>query len=242
MLPKLSIPKFDLILPSTGKKISLRPYLVKEQKILLMAQFSEDENEIVSSIKQIINNCLLTEGIDVETLPLFDIEYLFLKLRAKSVGEQIELSYKCTSMNDQKPCNGIFNHTFNIEELEIKKTVENNNVIILDEKNKIGIELKFPTYETFTKYNKLKDVSNLDKILNLVKECTKSVFSGDDIISDFNDQEFNEWVETLSDEQFTKIIKFFETIPKLNYEIDFKCPKCNASEKIVLSNLTDFFV
>ena len=246
-LPQLHVPTFAISLPSTGQNVKLRPYLVKEQKILLMAQQSEEENEIVSAIKQTITNCLVNNDLDIGKLPVFDIEYIFLKLRSKSVGESIDLVYTCGQTKSDPAgtadvvCGGKFKHRLDIDILEVKKNPENNRVIQLDQS--IGMTLKFPTYEIFTKYKLLStDIQNnsIDAIFGLIGECTENIFTGEQVYEEYTKEELANFIGDMNDTQFKQIVKFFDTLPKLDYTVNFLCPKCGYSEKIVLQSLVDF--
>ena len=243
MLPVLSVPVFDVNLPSNGKKIQIRPYLVKEQKILLMAQFSDSEMDVFSAIKTVLESCIVTPGIDVGKLPRFDVEYLFLKLRSKSVSELIELSYKCMNTVNDKECGGSFKHTLDVEKLTVPviRDKKNGTITLTPE---VGIKVKYPSFEVLEKYSSViseEGRTELDKVFSLIYECTENVYTKDEVFTEFGETEFVTWMETLSDKQFSKIMEFFDHIPKLHYEIPFKCPVCGYEEKIELSSLADFF-
>jgi hypothetical protein len=254
-LPKLPIPKYDVILPSTGKKIAVRPYLAKEQIILLMAQESNDRSDIISAIKQVVNNCILDDSVDIDSLPSFDVEYLFLKLRGISVNQQIELTFSCTKEIKGKKCTGTFDHVIQIENLDVdKKVKKGDNVIkLVDDFSMI---MKYPTFDILESNAKFfqglleseEEQSKKDRLFgtsfNIIYDCTESIVKGNeiyDVHNDYTKEEFGEFLEGMTDEVFEKVLGFFDSMPKLNYVIEFKCPKCGAEESIVLNSLPDFF-
>lgn len=254
-LPKLPIPKYDVILPSTGKKIAVRPYLAKEQIILLLAQESNERSDIISAIKQVVNNCVLDENVNIESLPSFDIEYLFLKLRGISVNQQIELTFSCTKEIKEKKCTGTFDHVIDINNLDIdKKPKKGDNVIKLVDD--FSMVMKYPTFdilESNAKFfqNLIEDETENNKkdklfgtSFNIIYDCTESIIKGNeiyDVQNDYTKEEFAEFLEGMTDDVFEKVLNFFDAMPKLNYTISFKCPKCGAEEDIVLNSLPDFF-
>ena len=229
-LPKVATPKYSLKLPSDGRMIQYRPFLVKEEKILLMAVESENEKEIIEAVKTIIGNCLETEGVDINDLPVFDIEYLFLNLRSKSVGETVKLKLKC------EKCENECLVGVNLSEVDITKTEGHDTKIQLT--NEIGIIMKYPTFGIA----ETPDVkSNPIKVVNL---CIDKIYDSKSVYGakDSTDEELDEFIDSLSHEQFQKIQGFFETMPKMKKEIKFKCDKCEDDNSIVVESLQDFFV
>jgi hypothetical protein len=194
-----------------------------------------------------VQRCVLTEGINVAELPRVDVEYLFVKLRAKSVGEKIELQYRCMNKKeDGSQCNGVFKHVIDADKLTVDIPDKNKNVIQLTPN--LGITLKYPTFNMLEKFSAIiaqqaEKESGLDlsNVFAMIYECTKNIFTKDEVYSDFTKEEFIEFIESLNDEQFSKIMEFFQSLPKLRYEIQFKCPVCGYEEPIVLTTLTDFF-
>lgn len=242
-LPKIDVPTYDLTLPLLKKKVKYRPFLVKEEKLLLMAMESGEEKDVVNTIKQIINNCCLTE-IDVDTLPILDLEYFFLNLRAKSVGEISELQYKCNNTvkddaGEEKRCNNVVKFELNINEIEPVIEKEHNNKIEFSDK--MGIVMKYPNFKIV---ENLEDTSEVETLMNVVGNCIDFIYDEDNIYykKDIQKEELNEFIENMTREQFAKVQKFFETMPKLKKEINFKCNKCGYSENIMVEGLQNFFV
>ena len=228
-LPKVATPKYNLKLPSNGKTIKYRPFLVKEEKILLMAVESEDEKEITNAISVIINNCV-DDDIDIDELAVFDIEFLFLNLRSKSVGESVKLKLPCKHCENEE-CNV----SINLSEIEVQHTEGHDTKIQLTDE--IGIIMKYPSFGIAGIDNISKDPL---KIVNLCVDQiydTKSVYHS----KDSSEEELTEFIESLNQEQFLKIQNFFETMPKLKKEVKYICPKCEKENSVVMEKLQDFF-
>ena len=239
-LPKLDLPSYELTLPSNQKKIRFRPFLVKEEKILLMAMESSKDDEILAAIKQIINNCCI-DNINIDDLPLFDLEYFFLNLRARSVSEMIDARFKCNNKVEDKECGHILQTQINLLEINMEKDSNHTNKIQLSKD--IGIQLKYP------KISLMESLKNIDK-KDLVKLTFDFIIDSIDFIYDKENvyyaketdkTELLAFVESLSSEQFNKIEKFFDTIPKLRKVIQKKCEKCGFDHEIVLEGLQSFF-
>lgn len=244
MLPKLDVPIYEFKMISNNKTIRFRPFLVKEQKLLLMTSQSDDMKETLSTVRQIINNCVIDE-IDVNSIPTFDLEYLFLNLRARSIGEVVNLSYKCNNTvtkDDGKTdvCNSI--EKFDINLLEIKPNIvkEHNKKIELN--SKMGIVMKYPTFETLA--NIQPDKSETENLIDLITECIDYVYDADQIYKakDSTKEELIEFIENLQQNQLEKLQYFFDTAPKLKHEITFKCKKCSYEEVIPVEGLQNFFI
>lgn len=244
MLPKLDVPIYDLMLPLTEKKVRYRPFLVKEEKLLLMAMESDDDKTVVDTIKQIINNCCLDE-IDIDALPILDLEYFFLNLRARSVGEVVELQYKCN--NKTKPENSDFELpcgnlvSFNLNLLEVKPELNPNhtNKIVLNEK--LGMVMKYPNFKLF---EKIENTSEVEGIIKFIFECVDYVYDDQNLYyrKDITDEELQEFIESLTREQFAKVQNFFETLPKIKKTLHFNCGKCGHQEDFDVEGLQNFFV
>ena len=228
---------------SNGKTIKFRPFLVKEQKLLLMANQSEDMKETLNSIKQIVKNCVI-DDIDVDEIPTFDLEYLFLNLRARSVNDVVNLSYKCNNIitkenGEDTPCNSI--EKFDINLLDIKPILnpEHNKKIELN--SKLGIMMKYPTFETLTN---LQNKSDTDNLIELLIECIDYIYDENQIYKskDSSKEELIEFIDNLQQKDMEKVQTFFNTVPKLTHEITFKCKKCNYEEKIPIEGLQNFFL
>jgi hypothetical protein len=244
MLPKLDIPIYELTLISSGKKIRFRPFLVKEQKLLLMISQGEDNNsETVNVVKQILKNCVV-DDINIDDLPTFDLEYLFLNLRARSVNEIVELRYKCNNIvkdekNEDKQCDSF--EKFEIKLLDIKPTKGegHNNKIQLSEN--MGIVMKYPTFEMITK---LEGKSEEAILMDLFTDCIDYVYDADNIYKakDTPKEELVEFIDSMQQKDLEKIQNFFATAPKIKHTIEFKCKKCEYQENIPVEGLQSFFI
>ena len=236
-LPKLNTPTYELTLPSSNRKVKYRPFLVKEEKILLIAMESEDEKEMQNAVKQILKNCILTRGISVDKLAVFDIEYLFLNIRGKSVGEEITLNIVCP--DDEKTEVEV---AVNVEDVKIQKSDKHDPVIQLNDQ--VGIVMKYPSMEMFVKNNITGDnTQKVDTIFDMTIDCISQVVEGEDVLEakSFSKKEMLEFVETFDTQQFQKIQDFFETMPKLSHKIKVLNPKTNVKSEVVIEGLSSFF-
>lgn len=248
-LPKIDLPIFELKLVSVPKPVKFRPFLVKEEKLLLMALQTNEEETIFKTIKQIINNCLVDE-VDIDTLPIFDIEYMFLNIRARSVGEEIETYFICRNVTGQEKneegvevdveCKNMMPVNVNI--LNIKPPINDlpTKIYITD---KIGIELKFPTLKTYKPVSDMVTSENNEKVFDMIYECADYVFdqNGMYYINETPKEEFIQFLESLTQEQFDKITMFFEKLPKMSYKTEHTCDKCGFQHNLIMEGLTDFF-
>ena len=234
-LPNIVTPEFTTTIPSTNQPIAFRPFLVKEEKILLMAQEGKDEEEIRKAVYNILKSCVLTP-IEIEKLPMFDIEWLFLQLRMKSVGEVIKLYIKHA---ENKECNHNNEYSFNLEKVKVDFPEDHSKIIQL--KDGVGIEMNYPSLELFDMKVDYQNLS-MDNIFKLINKCITNIFDKDQVYNDFTEEELNEFINKLSKEQFQKIIDFFNTMPKLRHKLEFKCSKCGQTVKHELNGLTDFFL
>jgi hypothetical protein len=244
-LPQINTPTFELTLPSTGEKVRYRPFLVKEQKILLMALESKESSEMLRAIKQIITNCCLTEGIKVEELPMFDLEYFFMRLRAKSIGEVIELNlnhFENTNRSMEK-CEHATKYKLNLMEVEVEKDPEHTNKIIIDEEKQIGIVLKYPTIVLADKMQKADSKNQMEVIIEVVCQCIDYIFDAENTYpaSESTKQELQDFINNLGQEQFAKVNAFFSTMPKLSHKINWRCEKCSTDDHITLEGMASFF-
>ena len=242
MLPKIDVPIYEITLPLLEKTIKIRPFLVKEEKILMMAMESNDDNSILLAIKQIANNCCI-EDIDIESLPIVDLEYLFLQLRARSVGEIIDLQYKCNNdvKNDSEEthkCGNLIKMSFNA--LEITPTVKKINKKIQLTK-KLGVVMKYPDFHLV---EKLKGLNEVDTVTKTIVNCIEYIYDEENVYytKDVKEVEIIDFIDSLSKEQFSLIQDFLNDMPKLTKNIDFKCDKCGYEENLVLEGLQSFFV
>jgi len=236
-LPKIVAPTYTLELPSTGQEISYRPFLVKEEKVLVIALESEDNKQITNAIKTVIKNCISTKGIKVETLPTFDIEYLFLNIRGKSVGEEIEVNVICPDDEvTQVPV------TIDLDDIQVQKSDEHTNKIKLDDT--LMMEMKYPSLDEFIKNNfDFNDENSMDQSFNLIASCVNNIFSEDEVwaAEDCTKKEIKEFLEQMNSAQFKDIEKFFETMPKLSHTIKVTNPNTKVESDVVLEGLASFF-
>jgi hypothetical protein len=236
-LPKIAAPTYTLELPSTGQEINYRPFLVKEEKVLVIALESEENKQITNAIKTVIKNCILTKGIKVETLPTFDIEYLFLNIRGKSVGEEIEVNVICPDDEvTQVPV------TIDLDDIQVQKNDEHTNKIKLDDT--LMMEMKYPSLDEFIKNNfDFNDENSMDQSFNLIASCVSNIFSEDEVwaAEDCTKKELKEFLEQMNSAQFKDIEKFFETMPKLSHKIKVTNPKTKVESEVVLEGLASFF-
>lgn len=238
-LPKITTPQYELILPSTGKTIKYRPFLVKEEKVLILALESQDVNQITNAIKQILKDCIISRGIKVEELPTFDIEYIFLNVRGKSVGESIDLIVTCSDDGETQVPVKIY-----IDEIEVQKDPEHRSEIKLD--NNLVLKMKYPSLNEFIKNNfdfSSNNISTIDKSLDVIASCIDSVYTEEEIWSakDCTKKELTNWIETLTSYQFQEVEKFFNTMPKLSHTFKVKNPKTEVESEVTLEGLSDFF-
>jgi hypothetical protein len=244
MLPKVDVPLYEITLPLMKKKVKFRPFLVKEEKILLMAAESDDQNAVILAIKQIITNCLVTK-IDVDDLPIMDFEYLFLHLRARSVGETIDLQYKCNNDinegGEERKCNHLVKLSFNA--LEIEPEINSNEVNKIELTPKLGIVLKYPTFGSIDDLTEKKNVSATELVLKTIISSIDYIYDDESLYyaKDTPKEELVDFVDSLTREQFSQIQNFFENIPKLKKKLDFNCGKCGYSDTIEIEGIQSFF-
>jgi hypothetical protein len=237
-LPKIDLPVYEVFIPSLDRNVQFRPFIVKEEKILLIALESNDFNTILTATKQVIQNCILSEGIDVDDLPLNEIELLFLNLRARSMGETIELNYVCENMIDDKKCKGQVNVVVDLLKVSIENKQVKNTINLT---NEVGIKLKFPTINVSGIINN-KD-SGLDETIELIEKCTEYLFDSEQVYkpSEMAAGEFKEFITNLTQNQYLMIQEFFSDIPKVQYSTKATCTKCKKDHDIFLEGLLDFF-
>ena len=238
-LPTIATPTYELILPSTGKKVKYRPFLVKEEKLLILALDSKDQMEITNSVKDVLKKCVLTRGIKIDDLPTFDIEYLFLNIRAKSVGEDINLVVTCP--DDKKTEVPV---TIYVDEIEVIKSKEHKKDITLDKD--MTLRMKYPSLNQFIENNfDVEDnpQTTVSKTFQLVADCMETVFTKEDAwdSNDYSPEERMQFIEQLSSKQFKEVEKFFATMPKLSHTIEVTNPNTKKKSSIVLEGLADFF-
>jgi hypothetical protein len=237
-LPKISTPSYHLTLPSTGKEIKYRPFLVREEKLLVLALESEDTKQITEAIKTVIKSCIETRGVKVETLPTFDIEYLFLNIRGKSVGEEIEVNIICPDDGETT-----VHVKINVDEIEVKKFDGHDKKIKIDDN--IMLEMKYPSLDQFIKNNfDFSAANDMDQAFDLISSCIDTIYTEDEVwsTSDVTKKEITEFLDQMNSLQFKKIETFFETMPKLSHKITVTNPKTKVENEVVLEGLSSFFV
>ena len=236
-LPTIATPTYELELPSTGKKVKYRPFLVKEEKLLVLALETESTKDITTAIKNVLKNCIQTRGIKVENLPTFDIEYLFLNIRGKSVGEDIEVNLICPDDDvTQVPT------TINIDDIQIQKDEKHTTKIKLDDS--LMMEMRYPSLDQFIRSNfDFTDDSNVDQSFDLIAACIDKIYNEEEVwsTSDCTKKEVRDFLEQMNSMQFKEIEKFFETMPKLSHSIKIKNPKTKVESTVVLEGLSSFF-
>jgi hypothetical protein len=237
MLPKIATPTYELELPSTGQTIKYRPFLVKEEKLLVIALESEDTKQITTAIKTVIKNCIETKGIKVESLPTFDIEYLFLNIRAKSVGEEIDVNIICP--DDEETTVSV---KINVDEIEVKKNPEHTSKIKLDDT--LMMEMKYPSLDEFIKNNfDMSNKNTLDQSFELIASCVDKIYNEDEVwaAADVTKKELMDFLDQMNTSQFKQIETFFETMPKLSHTVKVKNPNTEVESDVVIEGLSSFF-
>ena len=238
-LPKLDAPSYELELPVSKKKIKFRPFLVKEQRNLLMAIESVDSKEVHQSIFNILNNCTLSEDVDVNKLPITDIEYYFINLRAKSVGEIVEARYRCNNVVDDKECGNIMETSVDLTKINVE--IPENNSPEIDITDRIKIKLKYPEFGIVKDSLQIEDENELT--FNMVAESIEYIYDGEQFHYGHEAQpgEMLEFVESMNQEQFSKVENFFKNLPKLKDKIEMTCSKCGFHHTIEVEGLESFF-
>ena len=237
-LPKINTPTYQLTLPSNNKKIKYRPFLVREEKILILALESGDAKQISSSIVDIMADCIETKGVDITKLPSFDIEYLFLNIRAKSVGETVEVVITCP--DDKKTT---VDTSINIDDIKIKKTPGHKNIIKLDDK--YSMKLKYPSMQQFidANFDTDEEGSQVAQSINMLSTCIDMIYDDEESwdAADSSPDELNSFIEQLNTKQFKEVESFFETMPKLEHIVEVTNPKTGKTSKVKLEGLASFF-
>lgn len=237
-LPKINTPTYDLTLPSTGKKIKYRPFLVREEKILIMAMESEEMTEITNAIIQILGDCILSKDVKIESLATFDIEYLFLNVRAKSVGETVDVNITCPDDGETQ-----VEMTIPVDSIRIQKTRGHKNIIKLDDD--LSMKLRYPSLKQFVENNFETNDGNSDvgQSLSMISSCIEMIYNQEESweASDYSKEELDEFIEQLNTKQFKEIESFFTTMPKLSHTIKVRNPNTKVESEVVLEGLAAFF-
>ena len=238
-LPMSNTPIYNLVIPSTGKEFKYRPFLVKEEKALLIAQQSEELQVMVDSLKDVIKSCAKSD-LDVDSLATFDLEYIFTQIRAKSVGEQVELIFACDEDHGNDNEKAKVKVNIDLSKIEITKPENHETNISLFED--VGVTMKYPTMDVIKNLQNVDD-DNIDEIFNLVSSCIETIYNTDEVfhIKEQTKEEVIEFLNNLTSEQFGKIQNFFQTMPKMTYKVEYDCPICQKKNKQVLEGLQSFF-
>lgn len=237
-LPKIDVPTYELVLPLSKKKIKYRPFLVKEQKNLLMAMESTESSTIHNVVKDILSNCTLTENIDFDELPIIDVEYYFINLRAKSVGEIVEGRYRCNNEVDGKTCSNVMDTQVDLQKLRVTNDEIDSEIKLTDN---IVVKMKYPQFgivKDSLKYDNLNDIT-----FNMIANSIEYIYDGEQFhyTKEAQPGEMLEWVEGLNQKQFSKIEQFFNNLPELKETIEVTCSKCGYQHKIDVQGLENFF-
>ena len=236
-LPKVNTPTYELVLPSSGKKVKYRPFLVREEKILIMALETEDIKQITQAVVDILTECILTKCIKFENLSTFDIEYLFLNIRAKSVGETVEVNIICPDDNKTSVTVSI-----DIDSIKVKKNRKHKNIIKLDDN--LSLKLKYPSLDQFIGSNfESKDDQSISSTLKVITSCIDVIYTEEEswVGSDSTEKELEEFIDQLNTKQFQLIEEFFNTMPKLSHPVKVKNPVTEVESTVVLEGLAAFF-
>ena len=236
-LPKIATPTYELTLPSTKKKIKYRPFLVKEEKLLVLALESDDSKQITNAIKAVLKSCIETRGVKVETLPTFDIEYLFLNIRGKSVGEEVEVNIIAPDDGETE-----IPITIQLDDIKVQEGEGHEKRIKLDDN--LMMEMKYPSLDEFIKNNfDIKGDVDIDKSFELIGSCIDKIFNEEEVWStaDCTKKEITAFLEQMNSVQFKQIEKFFDTMPKLSYQVEVTNPKTEVKSTVVLEGLSSFF-
>ena len=237
-LPTISTPTYELVLPSSGKKIKYRPFLVKEEKILIMALESEDTKQITTAIKTVLSQCILSRGIKIDKLSTFDIEYLFLNVRAKSVGETVEVNVTCPDDGKTQ-----VQMEIDIDAIKVQKDPKHTNIIKLDDS--LSVQMNYPSLNQFieTNFDTGAKTSQVDQYLEVIMACIQQIYNEEESwdASEYSKKELKEFVESMNSKQFKQIESFFETMPKLSHKVKVTNPETKVQSDVVIEGLASFF-
>lgn len=238
-LPKIDVPTYDITLPVSKKQIRYRPFLVKEQRNLLMAMESDDSSAAHSAIRDILYNCTLTEGVDIEKLPIIDVEYYFINLRAKSVGEIVESKYRCNNVVEDKECNNLMDSSLNLLDIKVEMNEDISPEIKLTDN--LTVKMKYPEFAIVK--DSINMESDADITFNMLARSIEYIYDGEQFYYGNEEpiEEMVEFVESMNQEQFAKIEKFFNNLPKLKEKIEMTCSKCGFQHTIKVEGLESFF-
>jgi hypothetical protein len=237
-LPKIDLPLYDLTIPSTGKTIKVRPFVVKEEKLLLMALEGKNPIELVATVKQVINNCIQDDSVDIEKLPFFDVDYMFIFLRAKSVGETVTVNMTCNNVVDGKTCGHVFQTEMDIGKIDIIDPEKPNDIRLT---GKTGVKMKYPSYAIMRKLEQLPD---LDKKTEVICASIDYVYDDKGMYknTDYTPEELKEFVENLTEEGYQKLEDWVDSFPSIAALLDAKCEKCGFEHQVRYTDFIDFFI
>ena len=239
MIPQLTTPIYTVNLPSSGKEIRIRPFLVKEEKLLLMAAESKDAKEVISTTKQIISNCLVDGDANVDQMPFFDVDYLFLTLRAKSISENIDINFTCNALREGSKCGAVFPVGMDISKSSITRDENLKDEIFLTEK--VGVKMKYPKYSAMKKI--IADETILDKRIRVIQACIDYMFDDKQTYpsKEISKEDMDKFTDGLTASQLDKLGDWVERLPELTIRVESKCPSCGFNHKIVYKDFTSFF-
>ena len=235
-LPEIVLPTYELEIPSSGKKIKYRPFVVKEEKLLLLALETNDEKEIETAVRELLKGCIQTR-IKLEDLALFDLEYIFLNIRAVSVGEVVEMNLTCQDDGETQ-----VRYNLNLTDVKVSKPEGHSNKIMLSDK--MGVIMKYPSFEEFVKISIIGQSPTADSVVEIMANCIDQIFDGEDVYdsSTTTDKEFVQFIEKLTNKQFEDVQKFFDNTPTLEHTIKVKNPNTGVMNEVTISGLSNFFV
>lgn len=236
-LPMQKTPWYTLRVPSTDKEIQYRPFFVKEQKALLLAQQSEEQKVMLDTLKQVLSDCI-RDDLNVDELAIFDLEYMFSQIRAKSVGEIVELILRCDTCSDEKAKVKV---SIDLSKLTVDKPATHSKKIELFDD--VGIVMKYPRLDVLSSIEEISKTNDIDAVFNLMVQCIDIIYAGDELhhAHEYTKTELIEFLGNLTEDQFKKIQNFFETMPKLEKRLDYKCPICTKEQSVLVSGLDSFF-
>jgi hypothetical protein len=239
MLPVVEIPKYSLEVPSTKQKLIYRPFLVKEEKVLALALQDGNEETVINAVKELVNACTFGK-LDVDKMPSFDFDYIFLNIRSKSKGNTVDLSYECQNEVDGKVCGTSNKFQINLDNVKVISDPKHSKKVMIT--SSIGVMMKYPTFDNIVQVEKLMNTGNIAGLYAKIGEFIECVFEGDKIEDTFTNDEITTWLENLQDKHFEKIIEFFASRPKIMMEVETVCSKCGHKEKFTLEGLRSFLV
>ena len=236
-LPLLSVPEFETTIPSSGRKIRFRPFLVKEEKLLYIALETNDQKETVRAVKKLLSDCIITEDVDIDKLASFDFEYLFLQLRSKSVGEISDIS---VSHGEADECKHNTKVSINLQQIKPPEIGNDasRNIMITDT---IGVRFNYPTIDGLEYIISLNETNDFDIVMKMVERCIECIFDGEQLYDSFEPGELGKFIGDMNQSQFEKVAKFFSELPVLQHKVTWKCDKCGKDDFVNIRGLQNFF-